>query len=210
MRKFLTLTALIGVALTALLGILMIFSVIKYKDFNEIFFSCITIGVGFSFALSSYNLYIKRKSTLPLVSIILIFASVIFVIAALFFGSNSVAFVKITVTIAVISVLFTIIVENTIKLGTRYLPLQIAVYIFVLYLLVIILLALWSIWFGFNTYFWVVTIVAISGLIALGVLSKKEGNPKLIDDDYVKISKAEYDYPLNRSKTLDELTKYKE
>ena len=100
--------------------------------------------------------------------------------------------------------------ENTIKLGTRYLPLQIAVYIFVLYLLVIILLALWSIWFGFNTYFWVVTIVAISGLIALGVLSKKEGNPKLIDDDYVKISKAEYDYLLNRSKMLDELTKYKE
>lgn len=210
MRKFLTWTALIGVALTALLGILMIFSVIKYKDFNEIFFSCITIGVGFSFALSSYNLYIKRKSTLPLVSIILIFASVIFVITALFFGLNSVAFVKITVTIAVISVLFTIIVENTIKLGTRYLPLQIAVYIFVLYLLVIILLALWSIWFGFNTYFWVVTIVAISGLIALGVLSKKEGNPKLIDDDYVKISKAEYDYLLNRSKMLDELTKYKE
>lgn len=61
MKKLLTWTALIGVALTALLGILMIFSVIEFKDYSRVFFSCITIAIGFSFALSSYNLYVDKK-----------------------------------------------------------------------------------------------------------------------------------------------------
>lgn len=209
LRRFLTWTALITVFLVALLGILMIFSVIKFKDYNKFFFSCVTIAIGFSFALSSYNLYQKRKTILPLISLILILASIVLVISALFFGSNSETFIKITVTIAIISVLFTIIVENTIKLGRRYLALQIIIYLLILYLLSVILLALWSIWSGFNTYFWVIAIIAFSGLIALGVLSKKEGNPSLAIDDveYIKISKEEYDYLLKRSQQLEELTK---
>lgn len=207
MKKLLTWTALIGVALTALLGILMIFSVIEFKDYSRVFFSCITIAIGFSFALSSYNLYVDKKTLLPFISLILIFASIILIILSFYIGSNSEVFVKITVTIGIVSVLFTIIVENTLKLGERYFALQIGVYILIVYLLVIILLALWSIWSGFNTFFWVVAIVGISGLIALRVLSKKEVHAELSDEEeYVRISKKEYEYLLNRSKLLDELT----
>lgn len=212
LRKYLTWIALIGVVLSALIGILMIFSVIEFKDFSKYFFSFLTIAIGFSFALSSYNLYTNTKTILPLVSLSLIFVSILLVIMSLLIATDAEVFLKITVTIAVISVLFSIIVANITKLGKKFLLLQISVYLLVLYLLMIILLYLWNVWNGFNTYFWVITIIASSGLISLGVLSKKEGTTSVFDDkkEFVRIKKEEYEYLIARSQRLDELIKEKE
>lgn len=190
----------------------MIFSIIEFKDYGKIFFSCITIAIGLSFALSSYNLYTNTKNILPLVSLFLIFMSIILVIISILIGFKLEGFVKITVTIAVISVLFSIIVANITKLGLKFLTLQICVYMLVLYLLIVIVLLLWNVWNGFNTLFWVISILAISGLISLGVLSKKGEITEINHNnkEYIKITKVEYDYLVSRSKLLDDLMKEKE
>ncbi len=207
MRKFLTWTALIGVILSALLGILMIFSVIKFGDYKNYFFSLITIAIGFSFALSSYNLYYNTRNILSLISIVFIILSIILVIISIFLESSLTDFVNITVSISSFSILFSIIVSNITKLGSKYCILQIIVYLIALYILGVIILELWEIWSGFNTIFWVFVILGFSGLISLGVLSKKEGNDILnnSDNQYITIKKDEYEYLLSRSQLLDEI-----
>lgn len=103
--------------------------------------------------------------------------------------------------------MFSIIVSNITKLGSKYFILQIIVYLIALYILGVIILELWEIWSGFNTIFWVFVILGFSGLISLGVLSKKEGNDILNNSDsqYITIKKDEYEYLLSRSQLLDEI-----
>ena len=81
-----------------------------------------------------------------------------------------------------------------------------------MYLLIIFILALWNVWNGFNTYFWVVAILVFSGLISLGVLSKKEEALKNTEnsEEYVKITKNEYEYLTSRSKMFDDLMREKD
>jgi hypothetical protein len=206
MRKILTLIALIGATISSLMGILMIFSLIEFSAIKDYFFASLTITIGFSLSLTSFNLYTKKRNILPLISFSLILLASGMILIAIFSQSIGLIYGKLTVTFSAISILFAIIIANITKLEKAYLLIQGLTYFILIYIFLIVLLAFWNIYKkGFNTVFWMMVILAFCGLISLSILSKREIRNFSDHEEFIKIKKEEYGFLVNRVKTLEKI-----
>ena len=165
----------------------------------------ITISVASYFALSSYNILRKNK-ILGYVSGGLVLASAFLVLLAVW--AVGAKFLKATVAIALLSVLFNFIVGTRLKLGKKVLPLQIASYAVVGALVLLIELELLVKSFKitkFMTILVLLSVLSAAAFITIMVLSNKEREDDVVDEEYVKIKKSEYEELKEKAAKFDAL-----
>ena len=168
--------------------------------------ACLTVGGYFS--LSSYNVLTKHK-VLGTISFILIWASVILVTISGWVNLEGI-FGDITLTLALLSVLFNFIVSNTLKLGKHYRAIQVICNIILCLFILLILLSTYGVvkLADIMTIFWLLLVLSVVSFIIMAVLSNKtQGEEKANDVNFVKIPKTEYEELLQKAKQLDELLK---
>lgn len=160
---------------------------------QKVFFSIITIAVASYFALSSYNI-LKKNKMLGYVSGGLVVASAFLVLLAVW--AVGAKFLKATVAIALLSVLFNFIVGTRLKLRKKMMPLQLAAYAVVTALVLLIECELLIKSFKITRFTTIIVLLAIlsaAAFITIAVLSNKEREEDVVSDEYVKIKKSEYE-----------------
>lgn len=203
-KKVLSYVALsaLGVSIILLLIALFSESVTITGFYAKLVATAGTLTVAPSVALNSITLLVDKKNKISYVSLGLIVVSgLMFLIlfwAGIGFGSVA---VKICLTLAILSVTINIIVGDILRLGKKFLYIQIPTYaFFAIFDFFIIALIFGSQMLGKNGIFQLfiaVIILALGGIIALAVLSKKQDdNFKTAtkqSEEMVTISKQEYD-----------------
>jgi len=139
---------------------------------------------------------LERKNKLAIISLSLISVSALLVIIALWSNvASSNIYMEITLSACILSVCFNLIVSNILKLQNRYLSLQISSYISFAVTSFFLITAAWgSDILGDNIKIFVLFIIL--SLLAMGVLtvlSKKQNDEIATSNEYVKISKKEYE-----------------
>lgn len=207
-KKGLITGTLIGLGLCTLMLILTIFKINFFEGTKlSILITTACLTVGGYFSLSSYNVLTKNK-TLGLVSFGLIWISVLLVAISGWVNMSGL-FGDITLTIALLSVLFNFIVSNTLKLGKNYKVIQIICNLILSVFILLILLMAYEVLTlsKIGSFFWIMLILSIVSFITISVLANKSNDDTT--SEYVKIKKSEYDDLLNKAKQLEELLKNK-
>lgn len=217
MKKYISYSALGCVGLATIMALLGLFGVPVFQGVGlQILFTIVTLAVVSIFLLNAAEL-LERKNVIAYISMALILLSaVLFLI--IIWGQILVAntYGRITITISMISIVFNIITANALKLGKRYLVIQIIEYVLLAFIVVLITLTVFDGEFDrlVQIYFLAAVIVAFAMGIALSVFSKKVASENYANakpkDGYVQITKEEYDKLLAENaelkKKLAELT----
>ncbi|MBE6124477.1 MAG: hypothetical protein E7184_02995 [Erysipelotrichaceae bacterium] len=204
MKKGLTIGTLIGLGLCALMLILSILGISFFKGTRlDLLLIVATLTVGGYFSISSAEV-LKRNKTLGIVSTSLIGVAVVLVISTVLFDTGSV-FGDVTFTFALLSVLFNFIVSTKLKLGNKQFLVQIGSYSI---LSIFILLCVLSI-FGvlkigdILSVFLILLVLSIVSFVTVSVLANKSAD--YVSEEYVKITKKEYEELKEKAKKYDEL-----
>ncbi len=200
MKKYLTYITLGLVAVVTVMALLGLFGVPVFLGAGlKVLLSLVTLTVVGILLLNTIEL-IEKKNIIAYVSAGLIILSAILFLAIIWGGIGIVTtFGKLTVCVSMISVVFNIIVGNVLKLGKKYLVLQLIEYLLLTVLVVLISIGVFSADLGFlgEIYFWAIVIVAFAMGIALSVFAKKVVNDRLVSntvkEGYVQVKKEEYD-----------------
>ena len=207
-KKITTIGTIVATAITGLMLILLLFEVKLFGEFNgDVLLTMATLGIGGFFAINSMNMISKNK-VIGLVSLGLILASVVLIILAAWINFDNELYMKVTLALGFVSVLFNIIVSSGLSLGRTKMVWQILVYIIVgvtdilASLIIFGVLELDSI----GMLFLMFLILSIFGVIILKTLSKKVISDLVEESkDMVKISKTEYEMLVEKAKKYDEL-----
>lgn len=206
-KKVVMIATIIGTIITSLYLILMLLGVTLFKENQySILLTFGGIAVGGFFAINSLNLVSKNK-IIGWVSFGLIAVSVLLIIIL---GWTSLSILtNITISFALLSIVFNIIVSLVLSLGKKYLPIQIVFYILLFALDIITTLKVFNAipkgnGYG-TTWFLILTIIDIVGLVVLNVLSRKQINAT--NENMVTISKEEYESLKEKAQKYDELNK---
>lgn len=210
LKKLFVTGTLVGLGLCTLMLILTIFKINFFEGTKLsllITTACLTVGGYFS--ISSYHALNKNK-ILGIVSFVLIWVSVLLVTISGWIDMSGL-FGDITLTIALLSVLFNFIVSNTLKLGKNYKAIQILCNLILSVFIVLILLMTYEILTltKIGSFFWIMLILSIVSFITISVLANKSKDEET-SSEYIKIKKSEYELLLNKAKQLDELLNKKE
>lgn len=212
-KKITTIGTIVATAITGLMLILLLFEVKLFGESNgDVLLTMATLGIGGFFAINSMNMISKNK-VIGLVSLGLILASVVLIVLAAWINFDNELYMKVTLALGFVSVLFNIIVSSGLSLGRTKMVWQILVYIIVgvtdilASLIIFGVLELDSV----GMLFLMFLILSIFGVIILKTLSKKVISDLVEESkDMVKISKTEYEMLVEKAKKYDELIASKE
>lgn len=209
MKKAFIIQTLICLGITGIFLILTIFGINFFTGtkFN-ILVSFATLTGGGYFCLLSCDTH-KANKILGIVSFVLVGLSVLLVILSFWLMSGNVGdetFFDITSTIALLTCVFVLVASTYLKLGKKYLVVQIVLYCIVSVFVLICILLVFEV-FAFKniaTFFWLILVLTIISLIVLKVMTYK--TPERVETNYVKITKEEYDILLDKAKKWDDYT----
>ena len=198
LRKIITITAISCVAIAGLIGLALLFNIFSYADFiGNILLTVLIVFLAGMCLLNAIDAIAKMNKTGIITAGFVLLSSVLFLVmvwAGKFFGGFYDAYAKITVIIAMASILLDVIVGNYIVMGKKNLVLQIIDYIALVYIEIAIALAI----LGFDTLikiwtlFGAVVIVFIVLYIILRVLAKaKRSNEQAVEKKELEDLKAE-------------------
>lgn len=212
-KKKFSLFTIIFVVISALIAILALFGAFKLTGaIADLLFTCLTLSVAGLLTLNSCTM-LERKNKLAIVSLSLIAASALLVIIALWSNvASSDLYMDITLTICILSVCFNLITSNILKLQKRYLYIQIAAYVCFMVIAGYLIAASWGtdIFDKGSKIFILFLILSLLGMGILAVLSKKQPADQTdSNQDYIRISKKEYEELLNAKKELEKLKESK-
>lgn len=201
-KKILTIVALatlaidIGMLIGAIFG-LKIFEGVLLK----IFLSSATFTVASTFAITAVG-YINKQAVLSIINLALLG---ILTILALIIYWQALAFVstfaRITVNLAVFTILFCILVGIRVKLDNKFLVLQIVTYALVIVAVILLTLLIWGVdLFGIHIIAQLIGVeflVAFAMLCVMSIMSRKAyapepNDPRNVDIETITIPKIEY------------------
>ncbi len=206
-RKIVSITTIVLASLAVLQLILKLDGDMPWFGGLNTFLTIATLAIAGFFALNSLNMISKSK-TLGIVSLSLISVSAIMVIIAFWVELDTDMFTRITISFALLSVLFNIIVSSGLDLGKNSLVIQIIVYIIAGAVDLIATLALFGVikLGDILPLFWALVLLCALGIVILKVLAKRLVSKDLEKDkDLVKISSSEYATLVEKAKKYDEL-----
>lgn len=207
MKKIVSWITIGSVGLVALLLIGALFSVVKLEGaVANIIFTGLTLTVAGLLTLNSCNM-LERKNKLAIGSLSLIGLSSLLVILCFWtkLDNNSKAYLNITLTISALSVCFNLITSGILKLGKKYLPLQVISYACYAVLSLYLIIIFWS---SKEVDFKMLAVLIILSLLFFCVqlvVAKKQGDVAPVEVNYVKITKAEYEDLLAKKEQLEKL-----
>ncbi len=200
MKKYISYTTLGLVGVATLMALLGIFGVPVFKGVGlQILFTVVTLAVVALLLLNTAEL-IERKNVVAYISLgLLILSAVLFLI--IIWGKLFVVdtFGRVTVTISMVSVVFNIISANALKLGKKYLAVQLIEYALLAVIVVLITITIFDGKFDRlgSAYFLASVVVALAMGIAVSVFAKKVASegyaPTKAKEGYIQVSKEEYD-----------------
>ena len=209
-KKIVTVSTIVSTIITSLVLILLVFDTKLFGKVNGdmlITFAC--LGIGGFFAINSINMLTKNR-IIGLVSLGLIVASVFMIILSTWLNFGDETFLKITISLGFLSLLFNIIVSSGLDLGRSKLFWQIMVYFIVFLTDVIITLVIFG---AINILYvlpWLLTLIILSivGVIILKVLAKRSVSNVIVENkDMISIPKSEYALLKEKAQKYDELMK---
>ncbi len=203
-KKILTIITISGFCLSALMLILGVFGVEVFEGvLLDILITLACIGIGGFFAINSINVYDKNKA-LSITSLALIGVSILGILIVSYFSIEGDLFGQLVFTIAMLSVLFNVIVSNVLQFGKKLLALQIVVYAVLLITIIFAVVAIFGVDLGeLSKLLIALIILSLVGVIVLSILKKK--NITTIGDNYIKITKQEYEELLRKASEYDKL-----
>lgn len=211
LKKILSLTAIVCVAISALIGIALLFEVISMKDnawIGQILLTLLTVFVA-SVLLTNSIAAIERKNTIGTISVgLILFSALLFLLSI---WVNSLAeltwYMDMAVIISMLSIMFNMIVGNYLLINKRILSLQIAVYVTLGY----IELTIASLILGNDTLIslWQIFVADIIAFLTLYIILRIKSRdfkdlptPSVSKTDTVTISKEEYESLLKQIEDL--------
>lgn len=207
MKKIVSWITIGSVGLVALLLIGALFSVVKLEGaVADVVFTGLTLTVAGLLTLNSCNM-LERKNKLAIASLSLIGLSSLLVILCFWtkLDNNSKTYLNITLTISALSVCFNLISSGVLKLGKRYLPLQVISYACYAALSLYLIIIFWS---SAELNFKLMAVLIILSLLFFCVqlvVAKKQGDTVPVEVNYVKITKEEYEDLLAKKEQLEKL-----
>ena len=218
-KKILTITAIASTCLAILMLIGAIFGLDVFSGFGlYLLLSLGTIAVASAFAISAVS-FLRIKPIvsyvcLGLLGVLTLFALILYW-APIPTGSW---FTRITGVLAIATVFFNIIISFYIKLGNKQKPLQLATYILVVIVDVVLTLLVCGInlfkyggvWQGFA----VICLIVLALMCTLGIMAKKnytadDAEASIEGDKYIRIRQSEYNEMKARIAQLEEELKHK-
>lgn len=203
LKKILMITSISAVAISAIMLILQVLGVPIFQGIQlRILLIIATLGVASAISINEIAV-IKRKRILGYISLALLALSTL--LAIIIFCSNILeiggVFVQITGITALISILFIMIVTFYSKMGSHLIGLQIPSYVAfgAVDLILVLLVAGVKVFSvkGITELFIILCIISVALMITLSVISAKRNSSqevqKINEDEYVKISKQEYE-----------------
>lgn len=200
MKKSFTYASLVFVGVAALLAILGLFGLPIFSGImSQILFTDIAFAVSSILLIDTIELASKKNiiaiiSTALIALSLLLFLGVIWAEVAIFASYG-----QITVVVSLLSVEFSVIVSNIIKLGKSYLALQIINYLFLTFIIGAICLAIFgviSVDIFITVWFWAAVIVTLALSIALKVFAKKVATEKMeskmLKVGFIQVKEDEY------------------
>lgn len=209
MKKGLTIATLASLGICALMLILTVLQIVNFFEgtMGSLLATVATITAAGYFSLRSNTMLTKNK-ILGYISFSLIALSLIFMVLFIWGVVQNDIFNYAVLTISLISVLFIFLVSNGLKLGRKFLVIQIISDV-ILSLLIILILTLSYGWMDLNdisAFFWITVILSIAAFITLSVLANKvQSDETEVKTGYIKITKAEYEELLSKAKELESL-----
>lgn len=214
MKKIISWITIASVGLVALLLIGSLFEFISLKGaVASIIFTALTFTVAGILTLNSCNM-LEQKNKLAIASLSLIGLSTLLVVLCFWtkLDNNSDVFLNLTLTISILSVCFNLITSGVLKLGKRYMPLQIISYICYGFVSIYFIVSFW----GSKSVDLDGKVIALSIILSLlffciqVIVSKKQVSDNNVSTSYVKIKKEEYEELLACKKELERVKLKKE
>ena len=211
MKKGLTIGTLGCLGACALMLIISVITGLKVNFFEgakgSILATTATLTAAGYFGIRSNNMLSKNK-ILGYVSFGLIGLSLLFMVLFIWKIIDNRIFNLAVLTVSLLSVLFIFLVSNGLKLGKKFLVVQIVSDAILSLLIIFILISSYG-WIELGDVlipFLINIILSVVAFITISVLANKvQGDENEIKKDYVKITKAEYDELLAKAKELEEL-----
>lgn len=206
LKKIISITTIVCFCVSACILITGIFGVSVFEGVvfkMLITFACLAAG-GY-FTINAINLYAKNKA-LSIVSISLIGLSILGILINTYFEINAVLFGRMVFTLALVSVLFNVVVNNVLNFGKNLLALQIIIYVIILACIILAVLSIFEVGLSEAMTKIMISLIVLSvvGIIVLSVIKKKQPT----DGDLygkVMITKAEYNTLLFKANEYDKL-----
>ena len=198
----------------ALAGIIVIGCIFGLMDFEgvvlNIVLSAVTLCVGSVFAINATMLRERSNKLVSTIGFALIGVSVLLFLLLIWVGGE--VLFKAAIVIGVGSAFANIIMSNAVRLGYRFLVVQIVEYAMVFLIDIVIVLNTFDIDVLaieiVSKLFVTVCIAAVVGVVSLSVLAKKQGSDDValaMDDDMITISKEEYESLVEKARLYDEM-----
>ena len=151
---------------------------------------------------------LSKNKILGYVSFGLIGLSLLFMVLFIWKIIDNRIFNLAVLTVSLLSVLFIFLVSNGLKLGRKFLVVQVVSDAILSLLIIFILISSYG-WIELGDVlipFLINIILSVVAFITISVLANKvQGDENEIKKEYVKITKAEYDELLAKAKELEEL-----
>ena len=197
-KKILSIVTIATLCIPILMLILAIFGVEVFEGvLLKFLLTFATIAVACAFSINALNIFEKNK-IISIVSISLLGLSALlgFIIYWSEFTMPAL-FNNLTMVLAIATVFFCIIVSTHLKLGKKYLVLQIITYCLVIIIDILLTLLIFGIEIfevkGLSEIFWTICLVTFALICVTGVLGKKSNDNSESNKKYVKIPVEEYE-----------------
>lgn len=208
-KKILSICTIVFTVVVSLSLILLLFGFDIFTNIKlQVYLILFALAIGGFFAINSLNMVSKNKP-IGWISFGLISGAVFLIIVSVFI-SNSIL-TKITTSLGLLSVLFTIIVSSGLDLGRHHKVCQIIVYVIVAITDVFTTLVIFGVFkLGLVLpYLISFIIVSLVGVIVLKILAKKQLGDRLEkaerEKNMIKISKVEYQMLVEKAKKYDDM-----
>lgn len=211
MKKKISLATIVFVFISALIAIGALFGIFKLKGFIlDLLFTSLTLTVCGILTINSCDM-IDRKNKLISGSLVLILFSTLLVILCYWTNLDNIdGYMKLTLVISTLSIFFNLVSSSILKIGNNYKVIQMisySCYFIVSLFLIFTFLDVINLEDDLLKIFILFIILSFVGLCILSVLSKKGKNVMQNNEEYIKISKKEYEELLNYKKELENLLK---
>ena len=207
-RKIITFISLAG--LTGCVGLL-IAAIFGVKVFEgtilNVLLSLAIVTAGTAISINAIN-YMNKKKILSFISLALTGALMVLAIIIVWGAiAWSNALTKITVLLAIATIFFNVIVAYRLKLENRYFAIQIATYVLLGVLDIVLTLLVFEVNLFAYSWFWqpftVLVIVVVGFLAALGILGRRANDIGSVDNEKMLITRAEYNSMLKKIADLE-------
>lgn len=209
LKKIFTGMAIGSAVLAGIIVIGSIFGIIEIEGvLLNIVLSAVTLCVGSAFAINATMLRERSNRLVSTIGFVLIGVSVLLFLLLIWIGGE--VLFKAAIVIGVGSAFANIIMGNAVRLGKKFLTVQIVEYAMVFLIDIVIVLNTFDIDVLaieiVSKLFVTVCIAAVVGMVSLSVLSKKQGGDVSIEtNDMITISKAEYTELKEKARLYDEM-----